>query len=42
MMRLLHTVSGNKIRNSRCLSFFKERFQERGWKSGSLCKTIVW
>ena len=40
-MELLHTVSGNKIRNSRCLSFFKERFKERGWKSGSLCNIIV-
>ena len=42
MMRLLHTVSDNIIRNSRCLSLFKERFEERGWKSGSLCKVVVW
>ncbi len=40
-MRLLHTVSDNKIGNGRCLSFFKERFKERGWKSSSLCKIIV-
>ena len=41
MMKLLHTISNNIIRNSRCLSFFKERFEEGGWESGSLCKIIV-